>query len=69
MDDAGLPTGCLGYVACVENCLKQEGVDAGTYAACSTQCAPGYRQNQTQEGGNLLQCIVGSCAGTMQCGL
>jgi hypothetical protein len=72
-DDAGQPTGCLRFVACVQSCLyppADSGVDAGTVSACSSQCmqATSTSINQAMEGGNLLACIYGSCAATTQCG-
>jgi hypothetical protein len=72
MDDAGQPTGCLGFVECVESCLYPEsdsGSDAGTLNTCSQQCDANYLMGQVDEGTALLSCLVGSCASTTQCGL
>jgi len=70
-DDAGQPTGCLAFVACVQSCLDppaDSGVDGGTPTVCVTQCSPSYSMNQVQEGSALLTCIIGSCASPSLCG-
>jgi hypothetical protein len=72
LDDAGMPQvtgGCLAFVACVQDCVyPPDGGTGGTVQACSGTCASVAGGNQqAMEGGNLLTCIVGNCAGTGQC--
>jgi len=72
MGDGGEALGCLGFVACVEDCAYppgDSGADGGgTFDECAQRCGPNYAQGQTQEGMALLSCLLGSCASTTQCG-
>jgi hypothetical protein len=69
IDDAGMFHGCLGFVACIQNCLYPVDGGAGPpVSQCATECAPGYTQQQAQEGASLLSCIASSCASPTTCG-
>jgi hypothetical protein len=69
IDDTGPHGGCIGFVACVQMCLyPPSGVDAGTVQQCAALCAPGYTQQQVQEGASLLSCVAANCATPTTCG-
>jgi hypothetical protein len=64
-DDAGIPTGCLAYVACIQTCLQpaaDSGAEAGTPTTCATQCMSFGNTQQQGEGNALLQCVIAACA-------
>jgi hypothetical protein len=70
-DDAGQPTGCFAFVACVQICLvppADSGVDGGTPMTCAQQCGASYSTGQVQEGSQLLSCISINCAPPSLCG-
>jgi hypothetical protein len=68
VDDAGIPTGCLGFVTCLQACLHPaDGGMGGSVTACAQHCGQGYSVQQDNEGAALVSCIVRSCPSVTQC--
>jgi hypothetical protein len=68
--DAGAPSGCVGYLACVQMCRFPQGdsgTDGGSLMQCGAQCAPAFAMSQVVEGDALLACLNQSCATSRTC--
>jgi hypothetical protein len=64
-DDAGMPTGCIAYVGCIQNCLApaaDSGAEAGTPQTCSQECMGLGNTTQQGEGQALLSKVLSACA-------